>query len=150
VVFGARENSFSVDGPSARRNLPTANSGLFDFHQEALEQTIVELDDSDVVGRVRQAIQQLLPSAGVTEERVASVVDLNVRTLHRRLSREGQNYRALLQEVRMALAQRYMAQQTYTITEVAFMLGYSDASAFSRAFKGWYGDTPSSYRLKET
>jgi AraC-like DNA-binding protein len=111
---------------------------------------MAELSTSDIVGRVRVAIQQLLPAAEVTEEKVADIVATNVRTLHRRLSEHGLSFRALLKEMRMKLARRYMADDGYSITDVAFMLGYSDVSAFSRAFRSWFDMTPSQFRASES
>ena len=146
VEFGADLNCVTVDSGVAGELLTTAHTALFEQHQDTLAQSIVELEQADIVGRVRYAIRQLLTSASVSDEKVASVVDTNVRTLHRRLSQEGHTFRALLQDVRMDLARRYIGDDRYNVTEVAFMLGYSDTSAFSRAFRTWFGDTPTAFR----
>ena len=77
---------------------------------------------------------------------MAKIVGIQSRTMHRRLSTEGVTFRALLRNVRMDLAKRYIGDPQYSVTDVAFMLGYSDVSAFSRAFRSWFGTTPSRFR----
>jgi AraC-like DNA-binding protein len=146
VTFGATENAIRVDTSVANKLLTSSSKELFDQHYETLALTMADLDRPEIVGRARQAIQQLLPSGGVTEAKVAGLVEMTPRTLHRRLSEEGLTFRTLLQNVRMALARRYLGDEQYEVTEIAFMLGYADTSAFSRAFRSWFGTSPSAYR----
>ena len=146
VQFNAEENLVRVDSKLANEILTTAHTALFEQHKQKLAESSIELDESDLVTRVRLAIQQLLPSGAAPEERVASIVGINSRTLHRRLTERGESYRSLLKEVRMDLAERYLLKEGFNITEAAFMLGYSDSSAFSRAFKSWFGVSPSEFR----
>ncbi len=142
VEFDADENLARIDPELAGTILTTAHTALFEQHRA----TLADLDEPDLITRVRLAIQQLLPSGSAPEEKVAAIVGVNPRTLHRRLSEHGESYRSLLQSVRMELAERYLVRDGYNITEAAFLLGYSDSSAFSRAFKSWFGVTPSEYR----
>ncbi len=146
VEFGAAENLSRIDSIQAYEILTTAHTALFEKHQQSLAKSSIALEDADVITRVRLAIQQLLPSGAVSEERVANIVDVNSRTLHRRLSENGETFSSLLKEVRMQLAERHLVKDNYNVTEVAFMLGYSDSSAFSRAFKSWFGISPSQFR----
>ena len=134
----------------ANELLTSSHAGLFEDHHDRLAESYADLQQSDIVGRVRVAIQQLLPTAEVTEENVASTVNANVRTLHRRLSQKGMTFRALLRDVRMKTARKYMADDRYSVTDVAFMLGYSDVSAFSRAFRVWFGKSPSEFRAADS
>jgi len=71
---------------------------------------------------------------------------MSERSLQRRLADEGQTFDALLDELRHELALRYLADKTLAIAEVAFLLGYSEPSAFHRAFKRWTGKTPTQAR----
>jgi AraC-like DNA-binding protein len=70
------------------------------------------------------------------------------RTLQRRLEALGVSYRDLLEEARKE-AGRYITSSVLSIAEVAFMVGYSEPTAFHRAFKRWYGMTPQQYRSEE-
>ena len=142
VKFGAAENLAVIDAKIAGETLTTAHAALFEQHRARL----VDLDEPDLVTRVRLAIQQLLPAGSAPEEKVAEIVGINPRTLHRRLSERGESYRSLLRRVRMDLAERYLLKEAYNVTEAAFMLGYSDSSAFSRAFKTWFGMSPSEFK----
>ena len=70
------------------------------------------------------------------------------RTLQRRLADQGYSYQTLVDESRRQLAKRLLQQTDFSLVEVAFMTGFSEQSAFARAFKRWAGQTPRSYRIK--
>jgi AraC-like DNA-binding protein len=71
---------------------------------------------------------------------------MSVRTLNRMLAGEGTSYRHLLDQLRHELASRHLANPHISIGEVAFLLGFSELSAFYRAFKRWSGRTPAEFR----
>jgi AraC-like DNA-binding protein len=71
---------------------------------------------------------------------------MTARTLQRRLQDEALGFTALVDEVRLAMARRYLADPSLSIAEVSFALGYSEPSAFTRAFKRWSGRAPAEYR----
>jgi AraC-like DNA-binding protein len=71
---------------------------------------------------------------------------LSPRTLERRLEERGTRFKKLMDDTRRRFAINYLADREHTITEVAFLLGYSEVSAFNRAFKRWSGSTPLEYR----
>lgn len=91
---------------------------------------------------VRQHISNGLPDA----TSVANALSMSVSTLKRRLKAEGLSYRDLTQELRVVLAKDLIAANILSIYEIAFMLGFSSSTAFSRAFKAWTGCSPSRYR----
>ena len=69
------------------------------------------------------------------------------RTLIRKLSDEGAGFSQILDETRAALAKRYLAERDLQVTEIAWLLGYQEASSFTHAFKRWTGMTPRQLRL---
>lgn len=146
TAFSADDDSIVVDARAANEVLASACMSLFDRHHDALAEAQAALGEADIVGRVRTAIQQLLPAGAATAEKAASVVNVNVRTLNRRLSQEHMTSRGLLTGVRKTLARRYLRDSGYNVTEIAFMLGFADSSAFSRAFRSWFGASPTEYR----
>jgi AraC-like DNA-binding protein len=73
---------------------------------------------------------------------------MSERSVQRRLADEGETFDGLLDELRRELAVRYLADKKIAIAEVAFLLGYSEPSAFHRAFKRWTGSTPSQVRQR--
>jgi AraC-like DNA-binding protein len=76
----------------------------------------------------------------------ASVLGVGTRTLQRRLAAQGSRFCDALDAVRADLANVYVTKGTHTLSEIAFLLGYTELSPFTRAFKRWTGLTPSAYR----
>ena len=74
---------------------------------------------------------------------------MHPKTLTRRLRNEGTTFRGLLDELRLQLAERYLRQPNLSVDEVAFLLGYSERSAFHRAFRRWTGRAPRASELPE-
>lgn len=79
-------------------------------------------------------------------ERLAYELHMSPRTLNRRLLAEGTSFRRVLTDVRCELAERYLQERRLAVGEIAFLLGFSEASAFHRAFRRWTGSTPAAYR----
>jgi AraC-like DNA-binding protein len=71
---------------------------------------------------------------------------MSVRSLHRALNNAGTTFGNILEETRKDLAEHYLADPGYDLTEIAFKLGYTEQSSFSRAFKRWIGESPIDYR----
>jgi AraC-like DNA-binding protein len=79
-------------------------------------------------------------------ESIGREFGMSARTLQRRLADEGVSYQKLLDDTRKGAAGRYVAESTLAIGEIAYLLGYSEAAPFHRAFKRWYGRTPDTFR----
>ncbi|MEH6549930.1 MAG: helix-turn-helix domain-containing protein [Pseudomonadales bacterium] len=95
---------------------------------------------------LRQSIARLLAQGDTSIDSVANRLNVSRRTLQRRLADRDTSFMQVLQEVRVELARRYLADQRLAITEIAYLLAYADQGSFSSAFKTWYGKTPSEYR----
>ncbi len=95
---------------------------------------------------VRQSMIQLIRPEFPTIEQVAQHLNLSLRTLQRRLSGEGLTYKLLMEEVRKDFAMSYLRKQELSVSEIAYLLGYADTSAFSRAFKRWSDVSPQQWR----
>lgn len=96
--------------------------------------------------RVRDVLDERLRDGEPTAAAAAARLRMSVRTLNRTLARERTTYRALLDQLRHERAISYLRDPRHSIGEVAFLLGFSELSAFSRAFKRWTGQTPVDYR----
>jgi AraC-like DNA-binding protein len=96
--------------------------------------------------RVRQLLVSELSSSGVSAAVVAQKLHMSRRTLQRQLQEDGTTLHALGDALRRELAMSYLREPEIAIAEVAFLLGFSEASAFHRAFKRWSGITPTAYR----
>jgi AraC-like DNA-binding protein len=73
---------------------------------------------------------------------------MSERTLARRLAEHGLQPARLVEEVRQQLANRYLAERTFPIGHITYLLGYSEPTAFTRAFRRWTGQTPSERRAQ--
>lgn len=146
VTFGAEANSMTVRSGDVDRVLPSANEVLAEMNERIVIQRLAQLDRDNVIGRVRAAIMEQLPSGNVSDESVAEALHMTARTLHRRLKEDGESFRTVLKSVRQELAEQYMADNSLTLTEITFLLGFSEMSSFSRAYKHWHGVSPSAAR----
>lgn len=91
---------------------------------------------------VRRTLEQGQPSLALVARRLAT----SVRTLQRRLDEEGTSLAAIVREERERIARAQLARRDVSLAEVAFLLGFSDQSAFTRAFRRWTGTTPAQFR----
>ncbi|HHD63101.1 MAG TPA: AraC family transcriptional regulator [Desulfobulbaceae bacterium] len=126
--------------------LPGANEELAEFNDQAMSQYLTLLDDDTWATRVRKVITEHLPSGAITVEKAASELHISTRKLQRLLKEEGTTFLALLNATRMKLAKEYVHTETMDLTEIAFLLGFSELSTFSRSFKRWTGQSPIQYR----
>ena len=95
---------------------------------------------------VRRYVAGELCNGEPTLKLIAPRLHMSPRTLHRRLEEEGTSFRRVLTEVRRELATRHLTERQIAISEIAFLLGFSEPSAFHRAFKRWTGHAPLTYR----
>jgi AraC-like DNA-binding protein len=98
--------------------------------------------------RVRQLFASALGEGEVGLSSIAQKLKMSERSLQRRLADEGVSFDSLLDEVCRELAQRYLADPKIAVSEVAYLLGYSEPSPFHRAFKRWTGKTPAELRRR--
>jgi len=99
-----------------------------------------------VSARAALVVKDDLASASVSVERVARQMAMSVRTLARRLEAEGTSFRRLVDVVRKEAAISHLRNRRMELTEIAFLLGYSESSAFHRSFRRWTGLTPVEFR----
>lgn len=101
------------------------------------------LTDLEIPGYVSNLLRDLLPQGRVTVDQVAQCMAVSRRTLQRRLNDSGTSFQAVLDDTRQKMAQRYLRDSHMQLTQLSDLLGYSDLSAFSRAFTRWFGVPPS-------
>jgi len=95
---------------------------------------------------VRRCLAGDLCNGQPTLQQIAPRLHMSPRTLHRRLDDEGTSFRHVLTEVRRELAARHLTERRLGVSEIAFLLGFSEPSAFHRAFKRWTGHAPLAFR----
>ena len=98
--------------------------------------------------KVENAIATLLPHGEMQFDAVATELAMSERTLARRLASEGQSFSKILDGLRSNLARRYLAESDMSISEIAWLLGYSEVANFTHAFRRWTGTNPRNERAK--
>jgi AraC-like DNA-binding protein len=146
VRFSANRDSMTFSFADVDKYLIGANPQLARLNDQVMIEYLGKLDRDNIVDRARTATIDMLPSGNITDEKVAGQLNLSARTLQRRLKAAGTTFRTLLEAVRKDLATTYVRDPNIELVEVAFLLGFSDQSAFSRAFKRWTGCPPSEAR----
>ncbi|HVJ91041.1 MAG TPA: AraC family transcriptional regulator [Labilithrix sp.] len=130
--------------------LPTADGGdrelvqLLERHAKSL---LARLPPRGTFSsRVRAAMTPLLAGGDVTIERVASQLGSSPRSVQRKLHEEATSFQRMLDDLRKEVATAYLKDRVHSIAEIALLLGFSDQTAFHRAFVRWTGRTPGDVR----
>lgn len=147
VQFSADRNA--IDIRPGKLDLPTrlGDPAVSRFLTEHLDAELGALTTDDSFERtlaehLSEALSNGIPKAGS----VARALGMSERTLFRRLSDSGLTYQDVLENTQKSLAENLLGQAGFSITDVAFLTGFSEQSSFSRAFKRWVGQTPGAYR----
>jgi len=146
VEFGADADRFVLSRAKATRPLSGSDPRIAALHEEVVLRDLAALDRGDVLNRARVEITEQLPSGRATEASVARALHMSTRTLHRRLRERGETFRSLLSDVRQSLAASYLEDPSLSVTEIGFLLGFSDTSSFARTFRHWFGRSPTEQR----
>lgn len=130
------------------RPVPTADPGLSRIVTAHAEQLLAagQRSHENIATQVRRQLAEGMAHGTVSLRSVARQLNLSERSLQRRLEDQGTCFAGLMDEVRRELALRYIADQRLALGEVAYLLGFSEPSAFHRAFKRWTGMTPAAAR----
>jgi AraC-like DNA-binding protein len=147
VQFGRELDVLTIEAEVLDRPLPTANAELASHNDELIRQYLARLSEGNIVHRLRALLVEHL-SGDPSPSQLGALLGLSARSLQRRLSEQGTTYGALLAETRRELACEYLREPRYSVTEITFLLGFEDASAFARAFRRWMGISPSEYRAQ--
>jgi AraC-like DNA-binding protein len=146
VQYGSDNNQFLFDKHHIEKLLPTSNAELARSNEKIVRDYLANMDRSDIVMQVKTKLTDNLTSGNVSEKQMADLLHMSTRSLQRKLEEKKQSYRNLLDETRQELAVEYVRDSNLSISEVTYLLGFSEASNFTRAFKRWTGQSPSQYR----
>jgi AraC-like DNA-binding protein len=146
VEFGAERNGFTLPEGTVDQDLVSDSPQMARLHDRVIIKYLANLEKGDLVHRVKAAIIDRLPSGEASQQAVAPLVGMSVRSLQRRLKALDTSFQKLLDETRSELAHNYIRDIETDLTEIAFNLGFSEHSAFSRAFKRWTGKSPKQTR----
>lgn len=149
-VEGDASDSTLVLAPGAHRHAPPPIYLGLSALVEREAQRLVQLarQQHDPLASTRREITSLLGPEGASLDEVAKRLQLSRRQLQRRLAQEGTTFPKLVDEVRRSLAELHLSRRDVSVTEVGYLLGFSEPSAFSRAFKRWTGRSPAEFRAQ--
>jgi AraC-like DNA-binding protein len=149
VTYGHTTNAFVIEHELCQRPVPAADARLYPIIRQYLEGILEEMPrENDLLTSVRRTIGETMRDGDPTLSQVAQKMAIGPRTLQRRLREYGVDFKKLVEDTRRRVSLRYLRDPNHTLTEVAYLLGYSEVSAFNRAFKRWTGSTPSDYRRR--
>lgn len=126
--------------------LPGANHELALINDKVVMEYLARLEKSDLGNLVRTHIIKLLPSGHCSKEYIAAKLNMSARNLQHKLELQHTSYQDIFDQTRKDLALNYMATEHTSISEITYLLGFSDTSNFARAFKRWTGQSPTHYR----
>lgn len=151
VTFGA--DADEVVFPGTVKQAPIV--GADPYLNKLLVKCCEEAHSHRDVGRgslrvgLENTLAPLLPHGRARADEVAHRLGLTRRTLARRLASEGLTFESVLSELRADLAKRYLRNEGLAISQIAWLVGYKEVSAFTHAFKRWTGQTPAEARAQE-
>jgi AraC-like DNA-binding protein len=150
VRFGTRHNSLTFSRRQLVLPIATVDKRLYGLLTGYCEDILASREDRspDLRLRVERIITKLLSRREAETKPVAHELGMSVRTLTRRLGDLGVSFAQILDELRHDLALRYLRDPNLSLSQIAFLLGYSELSAFSHAFRRWARTTPGEWRTK--
>ena len=150
VFFDQPQNVIAFSSDLLGHVNPAFNDYLYQILKARADAVLEKLDNRiDFVNGVKSMIAGRLCHGNFQVEEIAASLNMSKRTLHRKLTDENTTYQQLLDDVRQEMALSYLEKGQCNITNIPFLLGYSDARGFNRAFKRWTGTSPSQFLQPE-
>jgi AraC-like DNA-binding protein len=151
ILFNQSENYISYKTSDLDTRTAKADASINNFLVERVEEETkgIEVGSSKIALDVEKLIQNALPSGIPSIEHVGRHVGMSSRTLTRRLSESGSSFRDLIKKTQEGISKDLLLNTSRSIGEIAFQTGFSEQSAFNRAFKRWTGKSPVEFRKNQ-
>jgi len=146
ISFGEKYSAIVISTHEVDELRSCSNSQLSLLNDQILVKYLAKLDKDNIVEQVKATIMDQLSSGATNDLSIASVLLMSKRTLQRRLNDNDTTFKELLNEVRHELANKYILDSSLPVTEISYLLGFSETSSFTRAFKRWSGQSPTEFR----
>ncbi len=148
VKFSSALGVLIFDRETLEAPLPRATPEVAKAADRIAEQYLDSLDPHKVASAVRRLLIEMLPSGRVDQDRISRRLNRSTSTLQRQLQAEGHSYREVLESTRRSLAETYLADGRHSHAQIAYLLGFSEQSNFSRAFRRWTSMSPREYQAQ--
>lgn len=143
VAFNAARNAVLMDDAAIAQRIQVQPRYAFGILADHAERLLKELENSKTTrGRVESLLMPILHTGTAGMDAVAAKMGLSRQTLFRRLKAEGTSFEKVLDELRHRMALDYLGARKVSVNETAYLVGFSEPAAFSRAFKRWTGTSP--------
>lgn len=149
LIFGADDDAIIFSDQWLKKPLPGANKELYTDVLQRLS-TIDSGMGVDLLEKIRMILRPMIVSQHCSLERLASALSLHPRTLNRRLKERGTNFREMVAELRYELAKQLLIDNNMSYIKISTLLGYAEASVFTRSFRRWSGTTPSAWCMRHS
>jgi AraC-like DNA-binding protein len=146
VTFSAPFDAMTLDKRVCDAPLAGSNPAVARVSDSVIDDTLARMHQADLTTRVRALLAQRLPNGEPPQAEIARAFGSSTRVLQRRLSAEGMTYAQIVDDTRRELALAYVREGRYSLTEVAYLLGFGSPGTFTRAFRRWTGRAPSEDR----
>ncbi|MGI6086066.1 MAG: AraC family transcriptional regulator [Acetivibrionales bacterium] len=149
VRFNRNGNYMVMDIRTANTAALLPNKSLLAYFEDYAREFLEEIESiNSFTYKTKKLILSYMDSENLTEKRIAQELSISGRTLQAKLRNEGTDFNTLLRQTRQQLAQKYL-RENYSIEDITYLLGFSEPSAFRRAFKKWFGVTAKEYKDME-
>jgi AraC-like DNA-binding protein len=147
LKFGATEDRFVLSAGDLAKPIRSANPALLAIFERHAEDALRSLESGNTrANQVARVLAEKLKGKAPNIQEVARDLAMSSRNLQRTLRESGTTYQVLLDEVRRDVAIRHLANPSTSVSQVGFRLGFSEPSAFHRAFRRWTGKSPGEFR----
>jgi AraC-like DNA-binding protein len=150
VILDQTKGTIVFPSVLLNKTSPAAEPELLKIHENLAEQQLLNLEKHQLIHAIERLLSNgLLESGQFDQKLIAEQLNRNPRTLRADLQAINTNYEKILNQHREKLARRLLANTQETIDQIVYLTGFSEPSAFTRAFKRWTNETPSAYRHRK-
>ncbi len=149
VDFGCEEIVLHFKREDMIAPLTGANPELAQYNDKIIVDYLARLEENDIISQVESKLIECMASGHVTKEVVAKELNISASTLKLKLAQQNTGFQEVLDNARKNLSLGYMSKSDMTISETAYLLGFTETSSFSRAFKRWTGQSPRQYQTEQ-
>ncbi len=148
VHFDTDRDALLIANESMQVPNKLGDAGIAQYFETRLESENSQLiEESSLEKRVKKHVANTLSEGIPNISDIAAELAMSGRTLQRKLSEQETTFQSLVDDARRELAEKLLKQDQHSLSNIAFLTGFSEQSSFNRAFKRWAGQTPRSYRL---
>jgi AraC-like DNA-binding protein len=149
LIFNSEKNSLVIWNKFMQIPIPHPNNELLLFFEKHIDEIFKRMAREETyTEKVRKMLVKNIKGEVPSIKDIAERLSLSVRSLQERLTHEGTTYSTVLNSLRKDIALEYLKDESISISEISFLLGFSEPSAFHRSFKKWTNATPNMFRLK--